>query len=307
MHRGQAQHVEIRPLGGAQRLTRRVAASRRGILPRGERRALGFAIGQRRLEVVDLVARFERKMADEQLVEDHAERVHVGVHADMPAANLLGGRVRGCEQPQPRARAVLPRLEAIELLGDPEVEQLHDAVVADENVRRLEVAVHDEMPVRVLDCFAHVAKEPDASHDGGRVRAAILGERRALDVLHHEPGRAVGERARVVETRDERMVQLRQRALLAGEPLASRRREPRVAQNLDRRHRAEVLALGEVDDAHPALAEHPRQSIRSEALSRHAVLTGLAEHRISGGRDAAIEQRVSTLILGEQGQGVVDE
>ena len=98
-----------------------------------------------------------------------------------------------------------------------------------------------------------------------RVRAAVLGERHALDVLHHEPRRAVGERVGVVEPRDGRMVELRERALLAGEALAPRRREPGVAQDLDRRDRPEVVALGEVDDAHPALAEHPRRCDRGRS------------------------------------------
>ncbi len=74
------------------------------------------------------------------------------------AADLLGRRVRGRHQPEAGARAVLPRFEAVELLGDAEVEQLHDAVVADENVRRLEVAVNDQVPVRVLHRLAHVAE-----------------------------------------------------------------------------------------------------------------------------------------------------
>ena len=66
-----------------------------------------------------------------------------------------------------------------------------------------------------------------------------------------------GERVGVVEPRDRGMVELRQRALLAGEALAPRRGQPGVAQDLDRDAAAEVLALGEVDDAHPAFAEQP--------------------------------------------------
>ena len=41
-----------------------------------------------------------------------------------------------------------------------------------------------------------------------------------------------------------------------GEALAPRGRQPRVAQDLDRDLAAEVVALGEVDDAHAAFAEH---------------------------------------------------
>ena len=98
------------------------------------------------------------------------------------------------------------------------------------------------------------------------VRAAVLRERQSVDVLHDEPRRAVGERVGILEPRDERVTQLRERPLLARESLAARRRKPCVAQDLDRGDRTEVVALGEVDDAHAAFAEQAYDPVWAEAI-----------------------------------------
>ena len=99
--------------------------------------------------VVDAV----RLAAREQLVEDDAERVHVGRGRDAAAAHLLGARVLGRHEPQlrPVVRSrVASRAVGLEQLGDAEVEQLGHAVGRDEDVAGLDVAVHDEVLVRVL-------------------------------------------------------------------------------------------------------------------------------------------------------------
>ncbi len=169
--------------------------------------------------------------------------------------------------------------------------------------------MHDEVAVRVLHGFAHVAKEPHAPDHRRRVRAAILGERRALDVLHHEPRRAIGERARVVQAGDERMVQLGKRPLLADESLAPRRREPRVAQNLHGGDRAQVVALGVVHDAHTTLAEDPRDAVGPEECvgEWEDVIAASSQHRVGRRRDASVQQRIAPRVLGEQRQRIVDE
>ena len=76
-----------------------------------------------------------------------------------PPRICSGAAYAGVNRRRPRARPIGTRLESVELLGDPEVEQLHDAVGRHENVRRLEIAVNDEMAVRMLHRLADIAKE----------------------------------------------------------------------------------------------------------------------------------------------------
>src|SRR5262249_43048983 len=100
---------------------------------------------------------------------------------------------------------------------------------------------------------------------------------------------------------------LRQRALLAGEALATGRRQPGVAEDLDRRHRAEVVTLGVIDDAHAAFAEHARETVRSKMLSGDAVLARAAEDRVGGRADTSVEQRIVARVPGEERDRVADE
>ena len=106
-----------------------------------------------------------RPPAGEQLVEQHAQRVDVGGGGHRLAAHLLGAGVLGRHQLQPGRgrRQRLPGHLGIEQLGDAEVEQLGHAVLGDQDVGRLDVAVDDQVLVRVLH-----RRRPAA----GRCRAA---------------------------------------------------------------------------------------------------------------------------------------
>lgn len=173
-------------------------------------------------------------MLGEQLVEDHAQRVDIGVNADALAGNLFGRGIGGRHQAQARARLICRLREALEVLRDPEVEQLHRAGVRHENVRGLDVAVNHRVSVSVLDGGADRGEQLEAAVQRGTARAAVLGDRDAVYELEREPRRAVGERVGVVQLRDGGMHELRERSLLGEEALAPRGREPRVPQHLDR-------------------------------------------------------------------------
>ncbi len=97
-----------------------------------------------------------------------------------------------------------------------------------------------------------------------RASPAVLGERDALDVLHDEPRRPVGERIGVVQLGDGGVLKLGEGALLGGEPLPACRGEPGITENLDGRDVAQVLPAGEVDDAHPPFAQELGDPIRPE-------------------------------------------
>ena len=94
------------------------------------------AIDDRRLGV-------ERHAAGQQLVEDDADRVQVRAGVDRLALRLLGREV--LRRAHDRARLGHVRGAGA---GDAEVGDLDAALVVDEHVLRLEVAVHDTALVR---------------------------------------------------------------------------------------------------------------------------------------------------------------
>ena len=61
---------------------------------------------------------------------------------------------------------------------------------ADQDVRGLDVAVHDQVRVRVRDGGEHVEEEAQPRLDAEAVRVAVAVDRLALDVLEHEVGLA---------------------------------------------------------------------------------------------------------------------
>jgi len=76
--------------------------------------------------------------------------------------------------------------------------------------------------VRIQNRLADIAEEPEPFRYRALVHAAIFRKRHAFHVLHHEVRRAIRRRVRVIKARDCRMIQLREHALLGGEPRAPR-------------------------------------------------------------------------------------
>ncbi|MDP1691838.1 MAG: hypothetical protein Q8L49_07825 [Burkholderiaceae bacterium] len=156
-----------------------------------------------------------RAAAGEQLEQQQAQRVHVGGHAQRFAAHLLGAGVVGRE----RAFAGLGErrvgvFQRVQRLGDAEVQQLDLALGRDQHVGRLQVAVHQQGAVRNGDGVGQLQKQGQAL--GQRPPGAGLGQGLAVHALHHEAGNASGAALGVDQPRDVRMLQPRQRALLAG-------------------------------------------------------------------------------------------
>jgi hypothetical protein len=254
----------------------------------------------------------------EELVEHHAQRVHVGGHRHRRAGELLGRRVPGGEQARARVRApgrVVVRV--VEQLGDAEVEQLGRAVGVDEHVRRLEVAVHHEVAVGVRHRLAHALHEPQALGDAQAPRLAVAVDRLAAHVLHGEPRRAVVGDAGVEQAGDVRVLEAREHAPLAQEPLdAPGRGEPAAGDHLERHGEPHVGALGEVDGAHAAAADERPDRVRAEAPPGHRGRVGaeplVGEQRVGEGADrraprGAVEQPVAVgagVVLGEQPLGL---
>ena len=147
-----------------------------------------------------------------------AERVQVAARVRLRTLGLLGREVGGGAHHGADLREVRLR-RCVERTGDAEVGHLHLAVRADQDVRRLDVAVRDVV----------VVGEPERGRDlAGDLRGLLrrellvrrqdLGEGAALHVLHDdEVGAFV--LAPVVDVDDVRVGQVGGRLCLAAEPL----------------------------------------------------------------------------------------
>jgi hypothetical protein len=156
-----------------------------------------------------------------------------------------------------------------ERLGDAEVEQLGLALGGDEDVRRLEVAVHDSDGMRHGHRVAHAREERQAVGQRRLPRGAPRVDRHPLDVLHRVPRHARLGDAAVEQPRDARMVEPREDLPLGREAAHEGvvAMQP-AAHQLERDPHAEgaVVALG-----HEHLAHAARARPRAEAPGPHAV------------------------------------
>ena len=200
-----------------------------------------------------------RQPAGEQLVEQDAERVDVRRRGHRLAADLLRARVFRRHQLQPRRgrRERLPAELRVQQLGDAEVEELGRAVGHHQHVGRLDVAVDDQVLVRVLDGGADLPKEPQPGRSVEPVRVAVVDDRLPLDVLHREVRPAVRRAAAIEEAGDERMLEAGQDLPLVTEPPHDAVGVHPALEHLDRDALLErvVVADAEVDGAHAAVAD----------------------------------------------------
>jgi hypothetical protein len=168
------------------KIVSRSPRSDRSIVPQ-ERRLL-VADRARRLRQA-LARDVDRQATRQQLVADHAERVHVRARIDplrIPL-DLLRAHVRDRPEDLARARERRPRPQVLRRRArDAEVEHLRRPVLVDEDVRRLQVAVDHALLVRVVHGAAHLREQLDAARRAQPGRVGVLRERPAEDELHRE-------------------------------------------------------------------------------------------------------------------------
>ena len=179
----------------------------------------------------------------DRLDEDERQGVEVGAGVELHAHRLLGRRVAGGAEH--RARRLGPARLG-ERAGQAEVGDAHDAVLVEQEVRGLDVAVQDAARVRVLERGRDVAPDPRGLGDGEvRLLVEDRPQAAALEQLEHHERDVV--LAPVVDGDDVRVVE-RRRDLGLGAEAAEERGVlgERGVQDLDRDAAPQAGVLGEV-------------------------------------------------------------
>ncbi len=272
-----------------------------------------------------VVAEGARLAAGQQFGQQHAERVHVDRGRRGVAVELFGGGIGAGQAPRFGMRALAV---AGQQLGDAEIDELDAAVVADEHVARLQVAVHDQIAVRVLDRTADVDEQRQALARAQALAFAMRKKIVAADEFEGEKRRPGRRESGIEQLRDVRVLQPRQDALLAQKTPALVRSVHVDAQQLqcDGLRAAGQFALGlehaghaaGADEAAHAIAGDGRcgiggaagklgQPLRDAALQRieiRRVAEGLADERAQGRVRAVAAQPVLALVGGHLEQVV---
>ena len=215
----------------------------------------------------------ERDPAGQAFIQHTAQRVDVGAAVDGTALDLLGSDVvdgahelAGGRQPTARGG----------VLGDPEVSQV-DVVrllligaVLDQDVARLDVTVHQAVPVRDIECPARLTTH----------QHRLLGRQHMLG-LEHPPQILSGH----ITHRDKQQVLMRAHVIDRDHiGVVERGRGPRLLQepgpehivggqlrrqHLQRYRAAQPRVLRLIHHAHPAAAQHSPQPVAGELISHH--------------------------------------
>src|SRR5690625_151213 len=201
-------------------------------------------------------------------MEEESQLVDVCGGGDRIAEDLLGARVLGGQEPEPgpgRGRGVFGS-GGVEELGYPEVEEFYGAIVGHENVRRLEVAVHDQVPVRVADRLPDGHEELEPFLDREAPGGAVLGDRGPLDDLHDEVWPAVIGGTAVEEPRNVGVVERGEDLALGTEPGEELVGVEAAAEELDGDLLVELAVdpLGEVDGPAPPAPDLPEEPVGPE-------------------------------------------
>ena len=230
----------------------------------------------------------ERRATGQRVHEHAAERVDVGARVDALAADLL--RRDEAERSDPAARAADPTRRGL-ALGQPEVGQVRVVLGAEQDVRRLDVAMHE--PVRMCGIQRAADLRDDLRRARRLERALGAHERpqvRPVDVAHDDEQHALAL-ARVIDRDHVRVLDRRRRLGLRDEARAEvGLLGERRGDDLQRDDAVEVEVPRAVHDAHPAASGEPLDAMVDEDVAwlelrharRHATRSG------GGGRWIAV-------------------
>ena len=143
-----------------------------------QRTGLGHDVRGNGVERAEQRVGVERVNPRRELVEDHAEREHVAGARRGLAARLLGRHVARRAENHARAGVVVAGRRDVGRLREarqPEVEHLHVAIVADDDVLRLDVTVDNTRSMRHREGLRELRPKP-CQHMSGTGRPVDRGQ-----------------------------------------------------------------------------------------------------------------------------------
>ena len=273
---------------------------------RGETAPVGLLLHDRAQRLGDRRSA-EGGMPGQHLVEQAAERPHVGASVHAAASHLLrahaGRRARDTAGRTTRARVVTGAAAGrrAHQVRQAEVEHLHVASRGQLHVGGLEIAVNDALLVRRLQRVRDLAGDGQCLVRRQRSSSQPIGERRPLDQLHDD-GQHVSGPLQAVDRADARVRERRQDARFLLQPCRPGRvAGPRRRQHF---HRDLAVQLGverAIDLAHAAGTERTHDAIRSDLASRvERGPVGRVRRRRQDRHRGALRERSRRLVGGEQ-------
>ena len=189
------------------------------------------------------------------------------------SCSFVAPAVASCEAP------VTATFSCCRTLANPKSRILGVPAIGHENVRRLDVAVHDPFRVRGVQRIGNLHSHIQQRIGGHRLSADLMLQRLSFQKFHRQEGLAV-RFLDVVNRADVRVVESGGGARFSLEPLQ------RLAvfrkffrQKLQRDQPAEFCVLGLIDHAHAAAAEFVHDVVVGDGFVDHGALI------LSGGSD----------------------
>ncbi len=240
---------------------------------------------QDRVDDRDVVVAPKRQLARHHFVEHDSQGPDVRPGARLLAPRLLGGHVRDGAHRFPRGRE--PRLPGE--LGEPEVDDLHRAVIREENVARFDVPVHDPVGVGLGEPVGGLRGDVERFREPERPLGDALSQRLALVIGHRDEYPVVLDLVDLEYRADVGMLYRGGRPRLGHEALLGLAVAGHLGgQKLEGDGAAELRVLGLVHDAHAAGAD---------SLDDSVVRDDFADERVHG-RDLCRSDAVEKLCVG---------
>ena len=186
----------------------------------------------------------------------------------LPPVTCSGAAYSGGERAELPALGGEPlvRLARIDQLGDAEVEKPGLPLTIDQNVLRLQIAMHDQVGVRIAHRVQDLQEDPETLRDPQLSCLAVLIDALPVDVLEHDVRLSERRQAGVDQSRYVRVAQPRQDARLATEPGLAVAADEAGVEQLHRGLAGEpaVAPVREPDAPHSPLAERRAQCVVAE-------------------------------------------
>ena len=148
----------------------------------------------------------------QQFVQQHTQYIDVAGSRGRVATHLFGARMIRRHQADVGMSDChrVHHLPGVQHFGDSEIEQLGNPLGSHQDVRWLEVPMHDEILMRIVNSRTDSSKQHQTLFQCEFVDIAIDIDRQTVDVLHDDIGSAIRRCSAIEQLCDIRMIQRRE-------------------------------------------------------------------------------------------------